>query len=198
MNKVLDACTIIRLVRIGLFDEVVTRYSGKLYIADSALREVSRNPSKKMLNWAISSGLVRVYKVPKRERDNAYKQIHGFNIKLHYDDVPNIVASKKLGAELVTDDHVLFDAVHRWRHALGIKLFVMNTRGLLFELMLSGKLDLIIFIKGILDLFRYSELPNTIHQLEKDIITLKDVQQLFGEYENYLLKAVRLSLLGQR
>lgn len=198
MNKVLDACTIIRLVRVGLFDEVVTRYNGKLYIADSVLREVSRNPSKKMLRWAINAGFVNVYKVPKKDSDAAYLQIHSFHIKLHYDDVPNIVACKQLGAELVTDDHVLFNAVHEWRHALGIKLFVLNTRGLLFELMLSGKLDLIIFIKGILDLFRYSELPNTIHQLNKDIITLKDVQQLFGEYENYLLKAVRLHLLGQR
>jgi len=198
MNKVLDACTIIRLVRVGLFDEVVTRYGGKLYIADSALKEVSRNPSRKQLRWAIRSGLIKVYKLPKKEIDSAYKQIHGFHIKLHYDDVPNILAAKKLKAELVTDDHVLFEAVHKWRHELGTKLFVMNTRGLLFELLLSGKLDLIIFIKGILDLFRYSELPNTIHQLEKDIINLKDVQRLFGEYENYLLKAVRIRLLGQK
>jgi len=198
MNKVLDACTIIRLVRIGLFDEVVTRYNGKLYIADSVLREVSRNPSKKMLSWAMDAGFVKVYKVPKKASDSAYSKIHSKHIKLHYDDVPNIVAAKQLNAELVTDDHVLFDAVHRWRHELGIKLFVLNTRGLLFELMLSGKLDLIIFIKGILDLFRYTELPNTIHQLEKEIITLGDIQRLFGEYENYLLKAVRLHLLGQR
>jgi len=198
MNKVLDACTIIRLVRVGLFDEVVTRYNGKLYITHSVLREVSRNPSKKLLKWAIDSGYVNIYSLSKKEVDHAYRQIHSSHIKLHYDDAPNIIAARKLGAELVTDDHVLFEAVHSWRHTLGIKLFVMNTRGLLFELMLSDKLDLILFIKGILDLFKYSELPNTIHQVEKEIITLKDVQRLFGEYENYLLKAVRINMLGQR
>ena len=206
MLKVLDACTIIRLVRIGLFDEVVRLYSQKLYVTSSVQKEVSLEPSRSLLARAISQKQIRVFSYPEKEIKNAYRQMKHLKIKIHFDDVPNLVAIRDLGAELVTDDHVLFEAAHYWRDLKknrpdGIRQvywFVMNTRGLLFELLLSGKMDLITFIKGILDLFRISELPNVSYQIKKHIIKIEDAQQLFGEYEAYLLKAIRLNQLGQR
>lgn len=198
MYKVLDACSVIRLIIIGLFDEVIDAYRGKLYISGSVRQEVSKEPSHSLLEAAIESGLVKVYVCKRGAVEKTYKRMRGAQIKIHWDDVPNIVAAEQLGAELITDDHVLFDAVHRYRHLVGRDLFVMNTRGILFELFLSKKIELVAFMRGILEIFKVSELPNIGMQLERHIIGLNDMQRLFGEYENYMMRAIQLERLGLR
>lgn len=198
MKKVLDACVIIRLCNIGMFEQVVTAYmqDDELYVSRSAFYEVSREPSQSKLGEAIRKGWIRVFEYSEEERKEAYLQMKRHGIVIHYDDVPNAVAAIELDAELITDDHVLFSAVHQWRDIQNKKIFVMNTRGLLFELFLTDRLELYPFIRGLLELFRIAELPNMLYQIERREIGLDDAKSLFGEYEGYMLRSISLKSPG--
>ncbi len=198
MYKVVDACSLIRLIIIGLFDEVIDSYRGNLYVTDSVRKEVSKEPSHSLLEAAIESGLVKVYQCEKKDIEKAYGLMKGARIKIHWDDVPNVVAANQLDAELITDDHVLFEAVNNYSGLIKKKVFVMNTHGILFELFLSKKVELVPFVRGILEIFKVSELPNIGMQLERHIIRIADMQRLFAEYEKYMVRAIELERLGLR
>ncbi|MFH1786117.1 MAG: hypothetical protein ABH829_00485 [archaeon] len=193
MIKILDACVIIRLEGINALDKVLDAYPGKLYVTASVHREVSKEPAKSKLQEAIDAKKVQVYTCDKKDVERTYFELHKRNIKIHFDDVPNVVAARRLEAELVTDDFVLFTAAQMWHNEQNVSLFVLNTRGLLFEMFLSKKMELIDFIKGILQIFRFSEIPNLSHQLEKRILDVKDLQRMFGEYEKYMVKAIEIA-----
>ncbi len=192
MRKFLDACVIIRLVNIGLFERTINAYKGELYVSKSAFDEVSRNPSKEKLKKAVDSGRITVFECDERERKAVSKQMAKHGIKIHEDDVPNAIGALEMSAELVTDDYVLFEAVHRWRDIQKRSVFVLNTRGFLFELFLAGGINLMDFMQGILELFRIAELPNLLHQVSCRIISMQDAERIFGEYESYLIKALLL------
>ncbi|MFC1455089.1 hypothetical protein ACFLQI_03320 [Candidatus Undinarchaeota archaeon] len=193
MIKILDACVAIRLMQIGAFDSVLDAYGDKLYVTESVHREVSKEPARSTLQQAIDNGRIKVHKSEKKELELAYRELHKKNIKIHFDDVPNVVAAKDMNAELVTDDFVLFTAAEMWRKDTDVNLFVLNTRGLLFEMFLSKKMDLISFIKWILDIYKLSEIPNISHQLQRRILSVDDIQKQFGEYQRYLVKAIQIA-----
>jgi len=197
MKKVLDACVIIRLCTIGLFEQVIGAYKqdDELYVSKSAFYEVSREPARSILASAVKNGLIRVFEYSEAERKEVYFQMKQHEILIHYDDVPNAVAAIELDAELITDDHVLFTAFHKWRDIQNKNVFVMNTRGLMFELFLTDRLELYPFIRGLLDLFRVSELPNMLYQIDRGEIGLDDAKSLFGEYEGYLLRSISIKNL---
>jgi len=192
MRKFLDACVIIRLVNIGLFERSIEAYEGELYVARSAFEEVCFDPAKSHLKAAVDSGRIKVFEFSEIELREVAKQMDKHGIKIHDDDIPNAIGALELSAELVTDDYVLFEAVHKWRDIQNRSLFVLNTRGFLFELFLAGGLDFMEFVQGVLELFRTAELPNILHQVSGKIITISDAERLFGEYESYLLKALVL------
>lgn len=197
MKKVLDACVIIRLCNIGMFEQVIGAYrqDDELYVSKSAFYEVSREPSRSMLESAVRNGLIRIFEYSEAERREVYFQMKKNGILIHYDDVPNAVAAIELDAELITDDHVLFTAFHKWRDIQNKKVFVMNTRGLMFELFLTDRMELYPFIRGLLDLFRVSELPNMLYQIDRGEIGVEDAKSLFGEYEGYMLRSISIKNL---
>ncbi len=197
MKKVLDACVIIRLCNIGMFEQVIGAYGqdDELYVSKSAFYEVSREPSRSMLESAVRNGLIRIFEYSEAERREVYFQMKKNGILIHYDDVPNAVAAIELDAELITDDHVLFTAFHKWRDIQNKKVFVMNTRGLMFELFLTDRIGLYPFIRGLLDLFRVSELPNMLYQIGRGEIGVEDAKSLFGEYEGYMLRSISITNL---
>lgn len=197
MKKVLDACVIIRLCNIGMFEQVIGAYlqDDELYVSKSAFYEVSREPSRSKLGAAIKKGWIRVFEYSEEERKESYLQMKKHGILIHYDDVPNAVAAIELDAELITDDHVLFTAVHQWRDVQNKKIFVMNTRGLLFELFLTDRLELYPFVRGLLELFKVAELPNMLYQIGRREIRVDDAKELFGEYEGYMLRSISIKNL---
>lgn len=197
MKKVLDACVIIRLCNIGMFEQVIGAYrqDDELYVSKSAFYEVSREPSRSMLESAVRNGSIRIFEYSEAERREVYFQMKKNGILIHYDDVPNAVAAIELDAELITDDHVLFTAFHKWRDIQNKKVFVMNTRGLMFELFLTDRIGLYPFIRGLLDLFRVSELPNMLYQIGRGEIGVEDAKSLFGEYEGYMLRSISITNL---